>query len=244
MIALLSDPTVWAAFITLTILEVILGFDNLILITILADKLPREQQSRARRLGLITALVTRILLLSIAFFIAHLESNLFTVFDVAISWRDILLIAGGLFLLAKGTLEIHNKLETEEEREISLKKTTFAWVIMQIAIMDIVFSFDSVMTAIGVSEHLPVMVAAIVISIVMMLLAMDWIGNFISRHPTIKILALSYMLLIGLALMGEGLDMHIPKGYLYFAMAFSFFVEMINMGLRGKKKTPETEILD
>lgn len=235
MAQFLLDPNVWAAFVTLTALEIVLGIDNLILISILTDKLPAHQQGIARKLGLGAALVTRLLLLSLAFWMAHLEASLFVVFEHEISWRDILLVLGGLFLLAKGTLEIHNKIEGEGAEKGHVKKhAAFGLVIFQIAVMDIVFSFDSVMTAIGVTGHLPIMVTAILISMVIMVLAVDKISAFIARYPTVKVLALSYMLLIGLALMGEGLEMHIPKGYLYFAMAFSFFVELINMAVRKK----------
>lgn len=229
------DPAVWAAFVTLVVLEIVLGIDNLILISILADKLPKEQQTLARKAGLGAALITRLMLLSLAFWMAHLEKPFFSIMDYEISWRDILLVAGGLFLIAKGTLEIHNKIEGETRQGKEGKHGVFLAVIAQIAVMDIVFSFDSVMTAIGIADHLPVMISAILISIVIMLLAVEQVANFISRNPTVRILALSYMLLIGLALIGDGLDMHIPKGYLYFAMAFSFLVEMINMAVRRRE---------
>ena len=239
MLEILLDPAMWAAFVTLTVLEIVLGIDNLILISILTDRLPKEKQAFARKLGLFAALASRILLLSLAFWIAHLEAPLFTIFDTAISWRDILLLFGGLFLLAKGTSEIHEQLEVASGPQDIKRHSAFTMVIMQIALMDIIFSFDSVMTAIGVADHLSIMVAAIVISIIIMVLAVDKVSDFISAHPTVKMLGLSFMLLIGMTLIGEGLDFHIPKGYLYFAMAFSFMVEVLNMKVRnitGKKK--------
>lgn len=237
MIEFATNPDIVAAFVTLTILEIVLGIDNLILISILADKLPQEKQPLARKAGLIAALITRLLLLSLAFWIAHLERTLFSVAGYDISWRDLLLISGGLFLIAKGTYEIHSKIEGAGENEImSGKSTRFSVIIIQIAIMDIVFSFDSVMTAIGMTDILGVMIAAIVIAIIIMVLAVDRVSDFINRNPTVKVLALSYMLLIGMALIGEGMGLHIPKGYLYFAMAFSFTVEVINMAIRKKRK--------
>jgi predicted tellurium resistance membrane protein TerC len=238
MVELLTDPHVWAAFATLTALEIVLGIDNLILISILADKLPQEKQKLARKLGLLVALISRLLLIALAFWIAHLQDPIFTLFEYEVSWRDILLLLGGLFLLSKGTLEIHEKIEGEGHEEKAAKKatSTMATVIMQIAVMDVIFSFDSVMTAIGMTDHLPVMIAAILISIAIMVMTVDHIASFINRHPTVKVLALSYMLLIGLMLIAEGFHMHIPKGYLYFAMAFSFMVEMINLTIRNNKQ--------
>lgn len=238
MVELLTDPHVWAAFATLTALEIVLGIDNLILISILADKLPQEKQKLARKLGLLVALISRLLLIALAFWIVHLQDPIFTLFEYEVSWRDILLLLGGLFLLSKGTLEIHEKIEGEGHEEKAAKKatSTMATVIMQIAVMDVIFSFDSVMTAIGMTDHLPVMIAAILISIAIMVMTVDHIASFINRHPTVKVLALSYMLLIGLMLIAEGFHMHIPKGYLYFAMAFSFMVEMINLTIRNNKR--------
>lgn len=239
MIDLLMSPEIWAAFITLTVLEIVLGIDNLILISILTDRLPKEKKNLARKLGLGVALITRIMLLSLAFWIAHLESTLFTLFDIDISWRSILLLAGGLFLLAKGTTEIHEQLEEAGHDSITKKSGSFSLVIIQIAMMDIVFSFDSVMTAIGISEHLFVMITAILISMLIMILAVNTVSDFISAHPTVKMLGLSFMLLIGMTLIGESLQFHIPKGYLYFAMAFSFMVEILNMLVRKKKTKRE-----
>lgn len=224
-----------AALLTLTALEVVLGFDNLVLIAILTERLSPENRPVARRMGLLFALVTRVLLLSLAFFMAQLSEPFLHVFGFDFSWRELLLLAGGLFLLAKGTLEIHHKIEDREDDISGVKRYgAVPMVIAQIAIMDIVFSFDSVMTAIGVADHLWIMITAIVIAMIVMVMAINVISDFISRHPTIKILALSYMLLIGMALIGEGFHVEIPKGYLYFAMAFSFGVEIINMAIRNK----------
>jgi predicted tellurium resistance membrane protein TerC len=233
--ALVMDPAVWAAFITLCALEIVLGVDNLILLSILSDKLPEHQRKSARRIGLVVALVTRILLLSLIFWITQLTQPLFEFMDKEISWRDIILIVGGLFLLAKGTTEIHDKIEgLEQTKDVKVKHAVFGMVIAQIVVMDIVFSFDSVLTAVGIADHKEVMIAAIIVSVIFMLLAVNWVADFISRHPTVKVLALSYMLLIGMALIGEGMHFAIPKGYLYFAMAFSFAVEVVNMIIRNK----------
>ena len=235
MTALVMDPAVWAAFITLCALEIVLGVDNLILLSILSDKLPAHQRKSARRIGLVVALVTRILLLSLIFWIAQLTEPLFEFMDRQISWRDIILIVGGLFLLAKGTTEIHDKIEgLEHGKDVKVKHAFFGMVIAQIVVMDVIFSFDSVLTAVGVADHKEVMIAAIIVSVIFMLLAVNWVAEFINRHPTVKVLALSYMLLIGMALIGEGMHFEIPKGYLYFAMAFSFTVEVINMIIRNK----------
>jgi predicted tellurium resistance membrane protein TerC len=235
MLDFLYDPSVWMAFATLTLLEIVLGIDNLILISILSDKLPVEQQKKARRIGLVAALVTRLMLISLAFVISKLEGELFSILGHGFSGRDLLLIAGGLFLMVKGTLEIHHKIEDAPDSPKTIKPPNqFTMVILQIAIMDIIFSFDSVMTAIGVADHLPIMIAAILISMVFMVLAVDGLSAFIARHPTVKVLALSYMLLIGMALVGDSMGFHIPKGYLYFSMAFSMFVEFVNMAVRRK----------
>lgn len=233
--ALVMDPTVWAAFITLCALEIVLGVDNLILLSILSDKLPEHQRKTARRIGLIVALVARIILLSLIFWIAQLTEPLFEFMDREISWRDIILIVGGLFLLAKGTTEIHEKMEgMEGGKDVKVKHAAFGMVIAQIVAMDIIFSFDSVLTAVGIADHKEVMIAAIIVSVIFMLLAVNWVAEFINRHPTVKILALSYMLLIGMALIAEGMHLKIPKGYLYFAMAFSFGIEVVNMIIRNK----------
>jgi predicted tellurium resistance membrane protein TerC len=239
---MLLDPAIWASFVTLCVLEIVLGIDNLILISILSDRLPPHRRSMARRVGLIVALATRIALLSLIFVIAQLTDPLFTVMEREISWRSIILIVGGLFLLAKGTMEIHEKMEgSKDESTGKAKYATFHMVIAQIVVMDIVFSFDSVLTAVGIADDLPVMIAAIIVSVLFMLVAVNAVSEFISRHPTVKVLALSYMLLIGMALIGEGMGFHIPKGYLYFAMAFSFGVEAVNMQIRKKARAHSGE---
>lgn len=241
---ILLDPAVWASFITLLALEVVLGIDNLILISILSDKLPEHQRNLARKLGLIIALVSRIALLSIIFLLAHLTTPLFTAFGNDFSWREIILVIGGLFLLAKGTTEIHHKIEGDtDEAGMSPKFSSLSMVIGQIVLMDVVFSFDSVLTAVGVADHIEVMIAAIILSVIFMVLAVNWVSDFIARHPTVKVLALSYMLLIGMALIGEGFHLEIPKGYLYFAMGFSFAVEAINMVLRNKNAKKKLKVL-
>ncbi len=241
---ILLDPAAWASFVTLLALEVVLGIDNLILISILSDKLPVHQRNLARKLGLVIALVSRIVLLSLIFVLAHLTTPLFTAFGNDFSWREIILVIGGLFLLAKGTTEIHHKIEGADDEEGGAPKfSTLPLVIGQIVLMDVVFSFDSVLTAVGVAEHIEVMIAAIIISVIFMVLAVNWVSDFIARHPTVKVLALSYMLLIGMALIGEGFHLEIPKGYLYFAMGFSFAVEAINMVLRNKNSKKKLKVL-
>ena len=244
--AIVTDPTAWASFFTLIALEIVLGVDNLILISILSDKLPENQRPLARKLGLVIALVTRIILLCMIFLLAHLTSPLFTAFGNDFSWREIILVIGGLFLLAKGTTEIHHKIEGDDDDQVAtVKHAALSLVIGQIVLMDVVFSFDSVLTAVGIAEHIEVMIAAIIISVIFMVLAVNWVSDFISRHPTVKVLALSYMLLIGMALIAEGFHLEIPKGYLYFAMAFSFGVEAINMILRNKasRKSKKLKVL-
>ncbi|MCG8433395.1 MAG: TerC family protein [Gammaproteobacteria bacterium] len=231
----LTDPNIWAALITLTVLEIVLGIDNIIFISIITGKLPPDEQPKARNIGLTLAVVTRLMLLASIFWLTKLTAPLFTIFSNAISVRDLILIGGGLFLLFKSTFEIHGALEVEEHAPTLGKSHTFTSVIIQVLILDIVFSLDSVITAIGMADHLWVMAVAIVIAVGFMLLFAGAISDFVQRHPTIKMLALSFLLLIGIALIGEGLDMHIPKGYIYFGMAFSFFVEMLNMRLRKTK---------
>ena len=233
---ILLDPATWVSFATLLVLEIVLGIDNLVLISILSEKLPPHKRKMARRLGLLIALVTRIILLSVIFAIAHLTTPLFEAFGKDISWRDIILMIGGLFLLGKGTTEIHHKIEGDDENPAATPKfSSLGMVIGQIVLMDIVFSFDSVLTAVGVAEHRIVMILAIICAVLFMVMAVNWVSDFIARHPTVKVLALSYMLLIGMALIGEGFHFEIPKGYLYFAMAFSFGVEAINMIVRGRE---------
>jgi predicted tellurium resistance membrane protein TerC len=220
------------ALATLTLLEVVLGVDNVIFISILAGKLPVNQQARARRLGLMAAMVMRILLLFSLAWIIRLTAPLFSVFGHEISGRDLILLGGGLFLLAKATLEIHERLEGEEGHGSAKVYPTFGAVILQIMLLDIVFSLDSVITAVGMADELAIMVAAVVIAVGIMMVSAATISGFVGRHPTVKMLALSFLMLIGLSLVGEGLELHIPKGYIYFAMGFSIFVETINLRLR------------
>lgn len=236
----LADPQAWVALATLTALEIVLGIDNIIFISVLVSRLPPEQRQRARMLGLSFAMGTRILLLFMLVWIMGLTQPLFSVFDYTVTGRDIILLGGGLFLLAKSTHEIHNNLEgaaVSETGEKMVYTATFASVIMQIAIIDIVFSLDSVITAVGLVDHLSIMVIAIIIAVGVMMFSAKAIGDFVDEHPTIKILALSFLILIGFALMAEGMGLHIPKGYIYFAMAFSVAVEMINIRIR-KKSVP------
>ena len=236
-----SDPSVWMALITLSALEIVLGIDNIIFIAILAGKLPEHQQARARTTGLLLAMVTRIALLFSITFIMRLTKPLFSIFSTEVSWRDIILILGGLFLLGKSTLEIHGSLEGEEshaaERKVR-KDVAFGSVIIQIMLLDIVFSIDSVITAVGLANRVGVMVAAIVAAVIVMILLAGKISAFVESRPTIKILALSFLLLIGFSLVAEGLDLHIPKGYIYFAMAFSVFVETLNLRVRRRRPAP------
>ena len=230
----LFDPQIWIALVTLTALEIVLGIDNIIFISILAGKLPANQQGKARSLGLFLAMFVRIGLLFSLTWIARLTDPLFHVFEHPVAGRDLILITGGLFLLGKSTFEIHDKLEGEEGHASAKIKATFTSVIIQIVLLDIVFSLDSVITAVGMVNELAVMVAAVVIAVGIMLLAAGAVSNFVEGHPTIKMLALSFLLLIGVSLIAEGLHFHIPKGYIYFAMGFSVFVEMLNLRLRPK----------
>ena len=226
----------WIALLTLTILEIVLGIDNIVFISILAGKLPSEMRARARRVGLSLAMLIRIgLLLSITW-VMGLTAPLFTVLSEAISGRDLILLVGGLFLLGKSTYEIHDKLEGHEGRASEKVAASFAEVIVQILLLDIVFSLDSVITAVGMADDVAVMVIAVVLAVGVMLVSAGAISDFVEGHPTVKMLALSFLLLIGAALIAEGLDQHIPKGYIYFAMAFSVFVEMLNLRLRRKRQ--------
>jgi predicted tellurium resistance membrane protein TerC len=230
----LTDPQIWIALGTLTFLEIVLGVDNIIFISILSGKLPEAQQPRARRLGLLGALLTRIALLSSLAWIIRLTRPWFTIVGQEISGRDLILILGGLFLLAKATYEIHDRLEGEEGHASRAVPSSFASVIVQIMLLDIVFSLDSVITAVGMVDELWVMVTAVIIAVAIMMASAEPISAFVHRHPTVKMLALSFLLLIGVSLVAEGFDQHIPKGYIYFAMGFSVFVEMINLRLRRK----------
>jgi predicted tellurium resistance membrane protein TerC len=226
------------ALVTLTFLEIVLGVDNVIFISILSSKLPREQQDRARRTGLLAAMGMRILLLLSIVWIIRLTAPLFTLMGRQISGRDLILIAGGLFLLAKATLEIHERLEGEEGHSSARVAPSFGAVIAQIMALDIVFSLDSVITAVGMADDIAIMVAAVVLSVIVMMFSAASVSAFVNRHPTVKVLALSFLLLIGVSLVGDGLGMHIPKGYIYFAMGFSVFVEMINLRVRKVAAEP------
>ncbi|MCI0483317.1 MAG: TerC family protein [candidate division NC10 bacterium] len=234
----ITDPQGWIAFITLLALEIVLNVDNIIFISILAEKLPSPQQHRARIVGLTLALLMRVVLLLFLSWIVHLTAPLFTVFGHEVSGRDLILILGGLFLLAKSTHEIHQKLEGEEGRSSARVKPSFAGVVVQILLLDIVFSLDSVITAVGMVEDVSLMISAVMVAIGLMMVFSGPVGNFVERHPTFKMLALSFLLLIGVTLIAEGLHRHVPKGYLYFAMAFSAFVEMLNLKLRKPPGKP------
>jgi predicted tellurium resistance membrane protein TerC len=234
----ISDPAVWMAFATLTILELVLGIDNIVFISILAGKLPPEQQSKARYIGLGLALVMRVILLFSLSWVIGLTSPLFTILGQEISGRDLVLLIGGLFLIGKSTHEIHGSLEGAEGHKSAKVYASFASVLIQITLLDIVFSLDSVITAVGMVDRIEIMIAAVVVSIVFMMLFAKPIGEFVQKHPTVKMLALSFLLLIGVVLIAEGFDQHIPKGYIYFAMAFSVLVEVLNMRLRKSKEEP------
>jgi predicted tellurium resistance membrane protein TerC len=229
----LSDPQAWIALATLTALEIVLGIDNIIFISILVGRLPEARRNLARRLGLGLAMGTRILLLLSLAWMMTLTEPLFSVFRERISGRDLILIGGGLFLLWKSVHEIHNSLEGGADEHGHPVQASFAGVLVQIAIIDIVFSLDSVITAVGMADHVAVMVIAIVLAVAVMMVAARPIGEFVDRHPTIKMLALSFLILVGFALIGEGLDFHVPKGYIYFAMAFSVGVELLNLRMRA-----------
>lgn len=244
----LSSPEAWISLLTLTVLEIVLGIDNIIFISILSGKLPEHQQKKGRQLGLGLAMITRVLLLLSLTWIMKLTSPLFNIGEwfgvdsqewlskLAISGRDLILIIGGIFLIYKSTHEIHEKLESAEEHEVKGKVYSFSGVIVQILLLDIVFSLDSVITAVGMAEHVEVMIAAVIIAVIIMMVSAGAISNFVNQHPTVKMLALSFLLLIGVSLLAEGLDQHIPKGYIYFAMAFSVLVEMLNLKMKKGKK--------
>jgi predicted tellurium resistance membrane protein TerC len=232
----ISDPQIWIALATLTFLEIVLGVDNIIFISILSGKLPKADQPRARRLGLLGALVTRVLLLFSLAQIIRLTAPWFSIYGKDFSGRDLILILGGLFLLGKSTHEIHDRLEGEGEHSSARTATSFTSVIVQIMLLDIVFSLDSVITAVGMVDQLWVMVTAVIIAVGIMMLSAEPISAFVHRHPTVKMLALSFLLLIGLSLLAEGFGHHIPKGYIYFAMGFSVFVEAINLRVRKTTK--------
>lgn len=235
----LSDPQAWLALLTLTALEIVLGIDNIIFISILTGKLPAHQRDKAQRLGLSLAMITRLLLLFSLTWIMKLTTPFFHLMGHGVSGRDLILIVGGLFLLAKSTMEIHDKLEGEEHHaDGSAGAVSFSGTLVQIMFLDIVFSLDSVITAVGMASQLAVMVTAVVISVGVMMFFAGAVGRFVDRHPTVKVLALSFLLMIGLALVADGLAFHIPKGYIYFAMAFSVFVEMVNIRVRKNAEKP------
>jgi predicted tellurium resistance membrane protein TerC len=236
----LTNPEIWTALVTLILLEVVLGVDNVIFISILAAKLPEHQQGRARQTGLIAAAGMRLLLLLAIGWIVNLKADLFSVLGQGISGKDIILIAGGLFLIYKATKEIHDRLEGEEGHASAKVAPTFAAVIAQVLILDLVFSIDSVITAVGMTPYIGVMVAAVLISVIIMLVAAKGIYEFVNKHPTVKMLALSFLLLIGVTLIAEGFGQKIPKGYIYFAIAFSVLVEVLN--IRVKRKTKPVQL--
>jgi predicted tellurium resistance membrane protein TerC len=233
----LANPHAWIALGTLTALEIVLGIDNIIFISILVGRLPEKQRTLARKMGLGLAMIARLALLFSISWVMGLTEPWFTVFAQAISGRDLILIGGGLFLLAKATHEIHNSLEGLEENGDTGAAATMGMVLLQIALLDIVFSLDSVITAVGLVEQVSVMAIAIILAVLVMLMAAKGIGDFVDEHPTIKILALAFLLLVGVTLMMEGFDVHVPKGYIYFAMAFSVAVEMLNIRMRKKRGT-------
>jgi predicted tellurium resistance membrane protein TerC len=244
---ILTNPEAWLSLITLTLLEIVLGIDNVIFISILADKLPKNEQEKGRKLGLAMAMITRVLLLLSISWVMTLTAPLFNISGVlnindsewveklAISGRDLILIVGGLFLIYKSTAEIHHKIEGEEDDETNVKRHSFWGTIFQIMLLDIVFSLDSVITAVGMAQHVEIMIAAVVIAVGIMIWASGSVAGFVNRHPTVKMLALSFLLLIGVSLLAEAFEQHIPKGYIYFAMAFSILVEMLNLKMRTKR---------
>jgi predicted tellurium resistance membrane protein TerC len=236
----MTNPESWVALLTLTVLEIVLGIDNIIFISILVGKLAKAQQPKARRLGLGLAMFIRIGLLASLAWMARLTSPLFSVLGKGISGRDLILLVGGLFLLTKATREIHEKLEGEEGEASSRVAASFSAVLVQILLLDVVFSLDSVITAVGMANHLTIMIAAVVIAVGVMMFAAGPIGEFVARHPTVKMLALAFLILIGMSLVAEGLGQHIPKGYIYFSMAFSVFVEALN--LRAHRKSPPVKL--
>ncbi|MDO8549904.1 MAG: TerC family protein [Ignavibacteria bacterium] len=234
----ITDPNYLIAFLTLTVLEVVLGIDNIIFISIVSGKLPENVQPKARLVGLALAMIMRIILLLSLVWIMKLTTPLFEILSQQISGRDLILIVGGLFLIGKSTFEIHDKLEGEEGSKSAKIYPSFSNVITQIILLDIVFSLDSVITAVGMVDKIGVMISAVIVAVIFMMIFSTPISNFVHKHPTIKILALSFLILIGLSLVTEGFDQHMPKGYIYFAMAFSVFVEMLNIKVRGRKEKP------
>jgi predicted tellurium resistance membrane protein TerC len=238
MFTWITNPEAWVALGTLTALEIVLGIDNIIFISILVGRLPAEKRNLGRNAGLILAMLTRLVLLFSIVWVANLTQPWFSIFGQDISGRDIILVGGGMFLLAKATHEIHTSLEGIEESKPIIKKVTMAAILFQIAILDIIFSLDSVITAVGLVRHISIMAIAIIMAVGVMLFAAKPISEFVDAHPTIKILALSFLILVGVTLIVEGFDVHVPKGYIYFAMAFSVSVEMINLRLRKRQIEP------
>jgi len=232
----LLQPETYVSLITLSFLEIVLGIDNIIFISIVTDRLPEDKQKRIRTIGLLLALVMRIILLTVIAHIIRMSEPLFTVFDFDVSVRDIILFLGGTFLLAKSVSEIHEKMEGEHDKNVTVKKHSYVYVIFQILMLDIVFSFDSILTAIGLSNHLEIMITAVIIAMVAMIFFVEIISRFIKKHPTFQVLALSFLILIGFMLILDGFHFDIPKGYIYFALFFSVMVEIINMKVR--KKSP------
>lgn len=235
MLSFLTDPTVLLSLATLAALEIVLGIDNLLFVQIVAERVSPEKRDLARRLGLSIALIMRLILLAGISWIVALTAPIFTVFDFTVSWRDIILISGGLFLLAKGTMEIHHTVEGEGEGPSAPVYLSFGAAIAQIVMLDLVFSLDSVITAVGMAEHLSIMVTAVILAMIVMIVASVPVGRFVQRHPTVKMLCLAFLLLVGVALVAEGLHFHIPKGYLYFAIAFSALVEGLNLWARRNR---------
>ena len=234
----LTDPNAWIGLLTLTVLELVLGIDNIIFITILAGKLPQKQRNKARTIGLGLAMLMRILLLLCLSWIMGLTHPLFTVAHFAVTGRGMILTAGGLFLLVKSTHEIHDRIEGEDLHRQARVPSTLLSVLIQITLLDVVFSLDSVITAVGMVDEIAVMIIAVILSVIVMMVFAGQVSRFVDRHPTVKMLALSFLLLIGVNLIAEGVGFHIPKGYIYFAMAFAVFVEMLNLKIRGQKPKP------
>ena len=242
-LAWITDPAVIASFVTLTVLEIVLGIDNIVFISVVIGKLPVEQAKRARQVGLALALIFRIALLSVLFALIGLTTPVFTLFAHGFSWRDLILLAGGLFLLVKATQEIHKDVEAADEDEANLNKRAvgaFGAIIVQIVVIDVIFSIDSIVTAIGIAEQIGVMIAAVIVAVGVMYLAAGTISAFIHRHPTTRMLALAFLLMIGFALVADGVGFHIPRGYLYAAMAFSTAVELLNVVARRNRQRPRT----
>jgi predicted tellurium resistance membrane protein TerC len=240
MMTLWSSPEAWAALLTLTVLEIVLGIDNVIFISVIVSRIPEPLATRARQIGLLLALAFRILLLSLLVWLIGLTQDVLTVAGWAFSWRDLILIGGGLFLIAKATHEIHREVEAEEADGEGAVKSAFLWVILQIIIIDVVFSLDSIITAIGLAQDLPIMIAAVAIACLIMYLSSGPVSDFISHHPTTKMLALAFLVLIGVALVADGFKFHIPRGYIYFAIAFAVAVEFFNvLARRNRRKARE-----